>query len=115
MMWQYFNQTEPVFAAAWNRELHKLSRCTVPSVSIRLICIHPRPLLPLSDSITVQEEFSSRFAGIKILEPVLAFTENPFVGDVQVTSDCVITIKFEVEKALFEDQLIDLQHNNILK
>ena len=29
--------------------------------------------------------------------------------------DCVSTIKFEVEKDLFEDQLIDLQHNNILK
>jgi len=46
---------------------------------------------------------------------MLAFTENPFVGDVQVTSDCVSTIKLEVEKPLFEDQLIDLQHNNILK
>jgi len=63
----------------------------------------------------LKEEFSSRFADIKILESVLAFTENPFVCDVQVTSDCVTTIKFEVEKALFEDQLIDLQHNNILK
>jgi len=63
----------------------------------------------------LKEEFSSRFVDIKILEPVLAFTENPFVCDVQVTSDCVTTIKFEVEKALFEDQLIDLQQNNILK
>jgi len=46
---------------------------------------------------------------------VLAFTENPFVGDIEVTSDYASTIKFEVEKALFADQLIDLQHNNILK
>jgi len=63
----------------------------------------------------LKEEFSSRFADTKILEPVLVFTENPFVCDVQVTSDSVTTIKFEVEKALFDDQLIDLQHNNILK
>ena len=64
----------------------------------------------------LKEEFSWRFADIKILEPVLSFTENPFVCDVQVTSDGVLTTtKFEVEKALFEDQLIDLQHNSILK
>ena len=50
MMWQYFNQTEPVFTAAWDRELRTLSRSTVRSVSIRLIFIHPRPLLRLSDS-----------------------------------------------------------------
>ena len=80
---------------------------------IRLIFIHPGPYCPYLTQL--QEEFSSHFAGIKILEPVLVLTENPFVGDVQVTSDCVITIKFKVEKALFEDQLIDLQHNNILK
>ena len=63
----------------------------------------------------LKEELLSRFADIKILEPVLAFTENSFACDVQVTSDCVTTIKFEVEKALFENQLIDLQHNNIFK
>jgi len=63
----------------------------------------------------VKEEFSSCFVDIKILQPVLAFTENPFVCGVQITFDCVTTIKFEVEKALFEYQLIDLQHNNILK
>ena len=63
----------------------------------------------------LKEGFSSRVADIEILEPVLAFTENPFDGVVQVTSDCVATIKFEVEKALFEDQLTDLQHNDILK
>ena len=52
MMWQYFNQTEPVFTAAWDRELRTLSRSTFPSVSTRLILIfiHPRPLLRLSDS-----------------------------------------------------------------
>jgi len=42
-------KTEPVFATAWDRELHTLSRSTVPSVSIRSIFIHARPLLRLSD------------------------------------------------------------------
>jgi len=46
---------------------------------------------------------------------MLAFTENPFVCDVQVTFDCVTNLKFEIEKASFEDQLIDVQHSNILK
>lgn len=63
----------------------------------------------------LKEEFSSRFADIKFLETMLAFTENLFVCDVQVTSGCVTTITFEVEQTFFEEQLIDLQHNNILK
>ena len=44
-------KTEPVFAAAWGRELHTLSRSTVLSVSIRPVFIHARPLLRLSDRI----------------------------------------------------------------
>lgn len=60
-------------------------------------------------------EFSSRFADIKYLGAVLAFTENPFSCNVQTTSLSVEAAKFGVKRAEFEEQLIELQYNNILK
>jgi len=48
-MWHHFNQNWICFRNRWGRKLHTLSRSTVPSVSIRPIFIHPRPLLHLSD------------------------------------------------------------------
>uniref|UniRef100_A0A672IJ75 HAT C-terminal dimerisation domain-containing protein n=1 Tax=Salarias fasciatus TaxID=181472 RepID=A0A672IJ75_SALFA len=63
----------------------------------------------------LKQEFSSRFTDIKSLKPVLAFTENPFACNVQETSAVVTPEPFGVERAVFEKQLIELQHNNILK
>lgn len=49
------------------------------------------------------------------MKPVLAFTENPFACDVLSTSVSVRDLQFGVERAAFEEQLIELQHNTILK
>ncbi|XP_073668196.1 general transcription factor II-I repeat domain-containing protein 2-like [Paramisgurnus dabryanus] len=63
----------------------------------------------------LKEQFSRRFADIKAMKPVLAFTENPFACDVLSTSLSVRDLQLGVERAVFEEQLIDLQHNTILK
>ncbi|KAK9977291.1 hypothetical protein ABG768_019112 [Culter alburnus] len=63
----------------------------------------------------LKDEFSSRFADVKSLTPVLAFTENPFACDIQATSVAITSEHFNVERAAFEEQLIELQHNSILK
>lgn len=49
------------------------------------------------------------------MKPVLIFLENPFNCDILSTSVSVSNLQLVVERAVFEEQLIELQHNSVYK
>ncbi|RXM32820.1 General transcription factor II-I repeat domain-containing protein 2 [Acipenser ruthenus] len=61
----------------------------------------------------VSREFSSRFSDMKPLTSILSVVENPFFVDVKTAS--VTAEKFGVNKSTFQEEFLELQHNNVLK
>lgn len=72
-----------------------------------------QPAICVSYLDELASEFESRFTDLKVIMPVIHMVENPYNADVrEVSQHCD---RFGVSKERFEEELIELKNNNVLK